>query len=333
MSLILIGCGGHRGDAIRKMQVREYLEAPEVNGNKVVFVQNHKTRKSSGAAVIPLIEGKLRELMDLYLNKIRYKFDRRQVKQGQDCPAEYGEEPFFINTVGGGYNDVRGVVKFIRDTLTESCSVTNLPSDFTSSAVRTWVAHISENYPNAAKLMNHTQATHDRHYLLQNAEAMVGFSSFVLATLTGKGAVSNAAKLIDLRAEDGDDDGPRPEESVAGAELIPNVGPVAVERQASTCSNCSSVSNPSYRVSQVFSQEERHTVIHSLSNGVSMPERVTNQLIQDALSLDGGENEFALVWKRLLTIKTAEQAKQSVVSTMRAYYGRNRGGCKDKSRD
>jgi hypothetical protein len=344
MSLILIGCGGHRGDAVRKMQVGEFLHAPLVGDKKVVHIQHHKTRKTTGPAVIPLIEDSLQELMEVYLKDIRLKFDP-STADPESRPETSLEEPFFVNTHRGMFNDMRGVVQFIRKVLTEKVKETNVPKDFTASAVRTWVANISADFPEAEKRMNHSKQTHDTHYMMAQAGKMVDFSQFVLNTLGQKQPVTNGNIMIELDQNDEQAGGGNDSDSALSARSLSSNGGAArgssspASRVSSTRSTRSgdppSPGNNRSQPSQseglsskgtVFTWEERLVLINTLSNGKEWSP-VTVAGIKTALEADQGSNPFVPIWNVLVRAKGGDEdrARRTIISSLRSYYRTNRG--------
>ena len=53
---MLMTCGGQRSDTIFNMTINEFFAAEKINGKRVVMVARHKTMKTYGAAVVPLME-------------------------------------------------------------------------------------------------------------------------------------------------------------------------------------------------------------------------------------------------------------------------------------
>jgi hypothetical protein len=184
MSLLLIRTGGHRGEAIRKIRMVEYENAPLTNGVKVVHHFDHKTAKS-GAVMIPLTEQYVVALIDEYIANARVDFCPATVARGDKISRTFGEEPLFTNQNGSMVNDMRGVVAFIRQILALKIKFHDVPDDFSASAVRTWVANVFGDDPDAFERMNHSSATHDRHYVAAHLEKGYTWSLKVLKVLGG----------------------------------------------------------------------------------------------------------------------------------------------------
>ena len=68
LSLLLVGAGSHRSEALHKISIGDFEHAVFVEGRRVIQVFDHKTRASTGAAMIPLCKLLIEKMMVAYLN-------------------------------------------------------------------------------------------------------------------------------------------------------------------------------------------------------------------------------------------------------------------------
>ena len=306
MALLLVGTGGHRGEAIRKISISEYQDAPLAKGVKVIHVFDHKTPKS-GAVLIPLSEQYVPELMEEYLANCRVEFQPHTVPKGEKVPRNHGEQPFFTNQNGSMVNDMRAVVKFIRVTLSLKIHYDQVPEDFSASAIRTWVANVMKDDTNAWKRMNHSAATHDRHYVSEDVDKGYEWSMKVLDILAGSGPVQNAGLSIDLT-----DPADEPEEGVDASVAGPSARVRKTLDPAATAEKSVKLMVPTGAEFSTHFQKltpaDRDIVVKALSDGKTMPS-VSKVTVNAALAFNGGVNDFVAVYDRLLKDKNNDHAK------------------------
>ena len=326
MSLLLIGTGGHRGEAIRKIRMEEYENAPLTNGVKVVQVFDHKTAKS-GAVMIPLTEQYVAALIDEYITNARVDFRPATVASGDKIPRTFGEEPLFTNQNGSMVNDMRGVVVFIRQTLSLKIKFHDVPDDFSASAVRTWVANVFRDEPDAFVRMNHSSATHDRHYVAAHLEKGYTWSLKVLNVLGGSEPIQHGGDMIDLvepsedqlEANESDNDGAvaHSTSKVSKTKVAPVVDPVSAAATAAAL--CRPELPPFSARLQKLTPQERDIVVRAMSDGIRNPS-VSIKTINAALRFNGGVNDFVAVYNRLLSLKgSAKKVQGTIQSSLKRY--------------
>ena len=153
LGMLIIFCGGQRPHVPARMTIKEFKEAAELTGMKVVYVNNHKTQRHYGSAPLPFFLGGLYEACQNYLTLFK---------------SEEKESAFLFATPSGTETAHRNGMAFLaKEYLSEELHADEI-KHFNPKIWRTYFSNLNRSDDEITnvglEVMQHSATTDIRNY-------------------------------------------------------------------------------------------------------------------------------------------------------------------------